>query len=473
MSPRRLGLAALASWFAGAGLLIAACSGEERPPAADEQQTGSEGGSGAAEAGADGGSPGGGLGSAGDGSAGEGSAGEASGGAGPGGAAGAGGAGTCGDGVRGGEEQCDAEDTGGVRCFDLGFDEGTLGCNADCTFDVTECVGIEDCHDSLDNDGDGRADCLDLDDCRSVCADPCSDAPLLADPDVAWGTTEGSANRTRSSCSEEGTNSGSEVAYEFIAANSGLLSISLQTSALLNVSVRSGCYDAGTEFGCDYEGLRVPIAEGERVVVVVEGRTDSDAGSFKLSVESKPMEACGNGFWEEGEECDDGAQFPGDGCDETCRLESSEDEESTNTYANPFYGQISPEGDVDVVEVTVTEPGSTMTAETLNVNIGACAAGLMDSYVEVIGPDSSTVISSDDDGADGECARALAWGLEPDTYYVAVSAADDALVEHAVFPYRLYVAVDPCGNGTVAAGEECDDGNTTNGDGCSEFCRDE
>lgn len=30
-----------------------------------------------------------------------------------------------------------------------------------------------------------------------------------------------------------------------------------------------------------------------------------------------------------------------------------------------------------------------------------------------------------------------------------------------------------CGNGTVEGSEECDDGNTTNGDGCSATCRDE
>jgi hypothetical protein len=48
----------------------------------------------------------------------------------------------CGDGVRDGTEQCDGTDLGGETCTTLtaGFAQGgTLTCNADCTFNTTDC----------------------------------------------------------------------------------------------------------------------------------------------------------------------------------------------------------------------------------------------------------------------------------------------------------------------------------------------
>ncbi len=49
---------------------------------------------------------------------------------------------SCGNGVREGDERCDGTDLGGKTCADVtsGFAQGgTLACNADCTFDVTDC----------------------------------------------------------------------------------------------------------------------------------------------------------------------------------------------------------------------------------------------------------------------------------------------------------------------------------------------
>jgi cysteine-rich repeat protein len=46
-------------------------------------------------------------------------------------------------------------------------------------------------------------------------------------------------------------------------------------------------------------------------------------------------------------------------------------------------------------------------------------------------------------------------------------------VEHNCDPFTLATVLEPCGNGTVDPGEECDDGNTVGGDGCSATCSDE
>jgi cysteine-rich repeat protein len=421
MSPRPLASAVLLACLCATPQL--GCGNDDRPPPARQSAAGGGGSAGAAtgaEAGSDQLGPGGSAAAV---------------------LAGAGGAGLCGDSVRDDEEQCDGADTGGVRCSDLGFDSGTLGCNADCTFNTDQCSGTEDCYDSLDNDGDGRADCLDLDDCASACAAPCVDPPLLQDPGTAWGNTEASADETSSSCAAT-DGGGTELAYELVVAHTGVLELSLETAEPLSLSVRVTCDAPDTELGCSYDELRLPATAGEMLFLIVEGRTLADAGAFRLSVASRALEVCGDGYRDAGEECDDGAQLPGDGCDESCRVESSESEEDANVYAEPFYGQIRPLGDVDVVEVELTDAAQTMTVETLNLNDGSCAAGLMDSYLQIIGPDAVTAIASDDDSADGYCARAVASDLEPGTSYVVVSAAEDALPERAVFPYWLYVVID-------------------------------
>ena len=46
---------------------------------------------------------------------------------------------TCMNGIREGGEDCDQTDLGGESCAGLGFDDGTLSCTAECTFDTSMC----------------------------------------------------------------------------------------------------------------------------------------------------------------------------------------------------------------------------------------------------------------------------------------------------------------------------------------------
>ncbi|MEM6992547.1 MAG: hypothetical protein AAF721_18690, partial [Myxococcota bacterium] len=48
----------------------------------------------------------------------------------------------CGDGSIEGNEQCDGQALDGLACSDLGYDDGALGCNTACVFDVDACVNI-------------------------------------------------------------------------------------------------------------------------------------------------------------------------------------------------------------------------------------------------------------------------------------------------------------------------------------------
>ena len=69
----------------------------------------------------------------------------------------------CGDGVLAQGEACDREDLGGASCTSLGYDGGTLRCDAWCRQDTGGCVRFERCDNGVDDDRDGLIDCADAD----------------------------------------------------------------------------------------------------------------------------------------------------------------------------------------------------------------------------------------------------------------------------------------------------------------------
>ena len=382
---------------------------------------------------------------------------------------------TCGNGVLDVAEDCEGEAFApAVDCQAFGFEGGNLRCSDDCSAITDGCTGTERCYDGEDNDGDMLVDCLDSDDCADACEDPCADVPELADPGTVSGSTTGSANLTDASCSAP--SSGSELVYELTAASTGQLDLDLSTHQLLTVSVRTTCDDSGSELGCAAEHLSVEVEAGERLYVVVDGFTDQDAGEFSLSATSRAPNVCGDGALDPGEECEDENTESGDGCSESCELEATESEpnddvDSADSFSDPYYGRIFPAGDRDYVAVEVSDAPASMRVNTYNVGLGMCGLNLMDSYLEVLDTNGTTLLASDDDGGDGYCARVSTFALPAGTYYVVVRASESAPPGTETFPYRLGVTVDQCGNGTQAAGEQCDDGNTTSGDGCSSVCR--
>jgi cysteine-rich repeat protein len=380
----------------------------------------------------------------------------------------------CGNAVAEGDEQCDAESFApGVTCRAFGFDDGTLGCRDDCTANTDDCYGTESCYDGRDNDGDGEIDCLDSEDCAGACSDPCAAVPVLDDPASVSGWLSGSADLMTASCS--GADSGPELVYELVAATTGLLEIELTSSEQLTVSVRSACDSVASELGCSVGRLSLPVTEGERLYLVVEGFSETDAGGFSLQAASRPENACGDEHLDAAEQCEDGNTSPGDGCDSNCQLESTETEpndsiDAADAFSDPFYASISPEGDQDCTAIIVDQGPASLRLNTYNVGLGMCELQMMDSHLELLDPEGA-LVAEDDNGGDGMCARLSYFGLPAGTYYVLVKASDAAAPEMTTFPYRLGVSLDACGNGAVAAGEQCDDGNTTNGDGCSSLCR--
>ncbi len=379
----------------------------------------------------------------------------------------------CGNNVQEGGENCDGTDLTGATCVDIGFDTGTLTCNADCTWDKSACVGTEKCVDGIDNDGDDLVDCDDTD-CAPACADACTTPMALADPAVVNGTTAGHGSKLDASCSA--SPSGPEVAYAFTAKNTGIVEAKVTSFAGLSVAFRTTCSSVATELGCANDvGLTAQVTAGQQLFVIVDGATDTQFGPFQLEIESRTV-TCGDGHRDLAEQCDDGGTQPNDGCSATCTLEASESEPNdavgqADSLTSPFYGQISPTGDVDYIQLNISaaQAPASIVIEGFDLGDGACSKGEQDSYITLYASNGTTVVAEDDDSGALYCAKLSATGLAAGTYYIAIKAAGAT----PTFPYKIDPEIDQCGNGTIGAAETCDDSNTTSGDGCSASCSSE
>lgn len=132
------------------------------------------------------------------------------------------------------------------------------------------------------------------------------------------------------------------------------------------------------------ETLALPVAAGETVYVVVDGKTVQDFGLFKLDVTIEPS-GCGDGFFVPSptEQCDDGNKTAGDGCSATCTLE--------------------PKAGVDVcpgTPLTLSASGTTrrgtitFSTATLNANYtGACGGSAKDGVIDVVAPISGQLVA--------------------------------------------------------------------------------
>jgi cysteine-rich repeat protein len=273
------------------------------------------------------------------------------------------------------------------------------------------------------------------------------------------------------SCSLSGVATGSEIAYQLTAARSGVLDVLLTTEARLGVEVRTGCTDPTTALACTLNRrIITPISQNQSVFVVVDGIESTSSGPFTLDVRTRST-VCGDGNRDPGEACDDGGIQAGDGCDPSCVLESSESEPNDTTaqaddFVSPFFGSIASSGDADLVRVTLARAAS-IVADVGDFGDDACEHRLLDSVVEILASDGSTLLAFDDDAGVGLCSHAVLTTQPAGTYYVRVSAASGV----PLFPYVLRIVVDDCGNGNKSEGEACDDGNSVPFDGCDPSCK--
>ena len=194
---------------------------------------------------------------------------------------------------------------------------------------------------------------------------------------------------------------------------------------------------------------------------------------------------CGDGIVQvaSGEQCDDGNTVSGDGCSATCQLENGpylnetepNDAQDTGNLLNGYVGvvgQIIPAGDTDWFTFNVNVAGSSLIAE-VGDGHGGCPAGF-DSKMYLYSPAKAQLVA-DDDGGVAPCSKIdpskypAATNLPVGLYAIKVERyGNNATTPYYVLKYK--VSPPGCGDGIVQTGEQCDDGNTLNGDGCSSTC---
>ena len=350
-------------------------------------------------------------------------------------------------------------------------------------------AAVEDCYDGKDNDQNGTTDCIDGDPaCTELCADPCSAPKVLSKvetqhEDYYLGDNTGFSAVAGTSCiAPDPAVPGATSVFQVTSGQDGVLEVWLSSlwGDNFTLSLRTTCGDAGSELACvenvdetstGDEYASIVVTTGQTVFILVQSYADVWDGAYTLDARTR-VPACGDGIIDAGEECDDQNANAGDGCSPSCALEVSEiepnDSPPGNAWTFPFVGIIDPPNDTDIVSVTVPGNNYSMLVNTFDLGSGHCGQGKLDSYLVVYDSGMQTV-GSDDDSGDGFCASAAARGLSAGTYYVRVARSPKAPPDMTFF-YALYVEMDECGNNVVAAAEQCDDGNTQSGDGCSAGC---
>jgi len=290
-----------------------------------------------------------------------------------------------------------------------------------------------------------------------------------------------------------------DVVYQLTSDIDGYLTATVAGGQLNGaISLRAAC--PGTaDLVCDKSGsgndpdtLRAPMNRETPYFVIVDGATAGKSGPFELTLSIAPS-VCGNGVIEGGETCDDGATDPGDGCDAACKLEpdTARDECATApTFAlaantDGTYGARIVSGTTNLTH----PPTPTHT-------LSPCSSTGPDGYYPFVAPLSGVVTASlasatfrstigvrsgclpagaqlacDDTTGNGgqEITFAVDQGA---TYWLAVAGANvtGAPKQSGRFTMDVKLAPAGCGDTFVTAPEICDDGNVSNGDGCSSTC---
>ena len=266
--------------------------------------------------------------------------------------------------------------------------------------------------------------------------------------------------------------------------------------------------------------LSTLVAPGTTIYVHVTVYDDNDTTlpTYGLQVGVFPV-TCGDNRQVPGfEECDDGNTAANDGCSATCTVEGvgevEPNEDGTpatggsgitgndfnaasaatvvanataqgvfdvSTGGRTWLGSLmvgaapGTAGDEDAFAVTNNGTAAfTVTAETRNLSLGIarqCTGANSDTGMNVRDAAGAVITSADDSTGLGTCSRVSFMLLPGQTRYLhVVEYGDDATIaKYALVVTRVPVV---CGDATqTALAEECDDGNTMGGDGCSATCQ--
>ena len=350
----------------------------------------------------------------------------------------------CGNGVRECTEQCDdGNTTSGDGCDASCQLEGAPGCGNG----VVE-VG-EDCDDGNTTACDGCSATCTIEACGNgvlECAEQCDDGNTAAGD----GCDASCHTETAPVCGN-GTVEAGEDCDDGNASNA---------DACLNNCTNASCGDNYVQAGveqCD------------------DGNTTAGDGcDANCQLEIAP--GCGNGTVEAGEACDDGNNTAGDGCSATCTAEGPVCTDAwilhcadidnwnnaglgstdvLNGYSCNSWDESGPE---------YTYQFTATASETVTIGLSAMTADL---DVFVIDDQGGVCVPTNCLGVgDNNVTFAAVAGT---TYHVVVDGFAGAVSDYAITV--VCPSTPGCGNGSLDAGEQCDDGNFNDTDDCVTGCQ--
>ena len=382
----------------------------------------------------------------------------------------------CGNGVIEGSEACDDGNTSnGDGCSSSCLRENGQPCTNDnqCQSTVCDTVGSNTCE-PANACGNGKVDSGEAcDDGGTANGDGCSSTCLLENGEPCTNDNQCASD----TCDTLGSNTCEPA------------------NSCGNGAVESGeyCDDGNTSNGdgCSSNCLREngqPCTNDNQCASTVCDTVGSST--------CEPANACGNGAVEAGEACDDGGTANGDGCSSSCLLENGEpctnDNQCTSTVCDTAGSNTCEPanacGNGTVEAGEACDDGNTATGDGCDnsclLEIGEpcsngpqCASGVCNTGAmpPVCAPPSGCGNGSLDAGeacddgnnnnGDGCNASCLLEDLEPCT-----DNSQCASNACDTLGSNTCEPADMCGNGTVETGEACDDGGTANGDGCNSTC---
>jgi len=365
----------------------------------------------------------------------------------------------CGDNVLEGGEVCDGVDLGGRTCADEGFAGGVLGCSLTCDSYDTSACNNDVCGDGVIT---GNEDCEGTDLNNTTCEDLNYDGGTLACSDTCTFDESGCFMNCTDECPAEGdTQCTGDVLGTCTVGTDGCLDW-----------VDTDCTDTGQT--CDDSGATAACVDG--------CTSDCPAIGDTECIDATNLNTCEDGgdgcmYWTASEctggYCDDTAVPPA--CVVQGTGDSCQDALVVQTFPAQFTGTDITADYADDHDFTGTSCGTgngveavfavdMLTGEILTLD----ETGGLDAVIRVL----------DTCDATGEC---LVSSDFPETglYFVAPADGLYHVVLEAYFSspsstdydFTLDLISPVCGDGVIDLGEQCDDSDTTAGDGCDANCQ--
>ena len=270
--------------------------------------------------------------------------------------------------------------------------------------------------------------------------------------------------------------------------NTGTFTAADITLAGTTGTVTSGPTQIAPNNGTSFQFTVTGMTGGDTVTATIPaGGVQDTSGNTNTASTSTDNQVtyvvCGDGIVSGNEECDDGGTSPGDGCDAVCALEAGCILQPVGyAISQTNVGAGSPANALNAPDAATA---LLATGDSIDLFFGvAIASGTtitIDAATNNVSNGSMTISESTDGTSFGAPLTFNTFAtknvIEQVTYITtSASVTHIRLVRNAQqisvdsIAFAEFANCGSCGDGSVDTGEECDDNNGTNGDGCSDNC---